>query len=352
MKNTNSELRTEFKDYLQWNWWNVENLENTVKRFGLDIFDVFFDWILGMKKNNRSKKQAFLYISNNIKDIDNTNYLKVKTYKSLENLFIKFVDFCENNKEIFNSLFLEKYWSKFENKLTWEGKNFIEKWHNYIINDKWENKDKFCGYLFDIYEKLGLYDFDNLVKFYHCLYQAHRKLSQVTSRNKETWKKDNAFNIAFEYLCKKLTELNLSDQEWKVKSLFGKYLNFVPKFREELSQNLWENFDKTKQVAQNTEKSVVSNFSIEWNYWIEWDWYWPIVVKKEVRDPNIWYYDEIERGDIIAPIDFWIFYDDTDTQNWWDNWESISEEVKTTSRKKIHRKRRWNPNQWEFKFED
>lgn len=311
-KNVNSDIKKQFEEYLENNWWDVNALNNVVKRFSLNLFDIFFDWILSVKKDSVSNKQAFFYISNKIKNLDNTNYFENKTYRSIENLFINFVNFCEKNNDVFNLLFLEKYWSKFENKLTWEFKIFIEKWHNYLINDTWENKNKFCEYLADIYESLGIDDYEKLFKFYTYIFNAHKILSEISSRNKEiqewklVWKKQKAFDIAFDYLCKKLSELRISDKKWEVKSIFGKYLHFVLEYRKQLSKTLSVDTKGANTVKKQTEQNVWENltgeWAIPWNYWYEWDWFWP----KEIREILPWVWVVTKRGD-VQPPDEWVF---------------------------------------------
>lgn len=358
MKNTNSELRTEFKDYLQWNWWNVENLENTIKRFGLDIFDIFLDWIIYMKKHQKSKKESFCLVSNELKQKKYIDYFEDKTYRNLQNLFINFIDFCNNNKEIFNVFFLEKYWSKFWNSQEWkewQRKFFIEKWHEYIINDKWENKDKFCGYLFDIYEGLGLNDYWKLWKFYTYLFDAHKILTEISSRNKEIeewkliWKKQSAFNIAFDYLCKKLSELNISDQEWRVKSIFGKYLNFTPKYREKLGETLSQKTDNSDEVKSETKWNIVKNltqkWAIPWDTSYIWDWFWPVEI---VSKDKTWILTR--RGDILPPDD-WIFGDDIIISPEIYEVEEKPEDKEKIKKPRKKNKEKWDDGQWKLDFE-
>ena len=349
MKKTNSELKTEFKNYIQENGWNVENLEKIEKvawDYSLKIFDVFFDWILNLYAN--WAKEYKTYVVNKLSYTEDRNF-SPKTEDRIKIVFGYFVKFFNKNKSSLCPNFFDKCWSTIVTWFNWDDKVFLEKWHKYIINDEWKNKDKFGEYLFDIYNQLGFDNKEKIYKFYSCLSQAHRKLYEINSRNKEiqewklSWEKQDAFDIASDYLRKKLYELNLSDQEWKVRSIFGKYLNFIPKYREELKKNLEIDANKTKENIDKTKKSIIPVFEFNWNFWIEWDWFWPIVVKNQVRG-NDWYYDETERGDIIAPIDYGYFNDESENDN-----EIVEEDEKKT-KKTRKRTKKWDKNQIDIDF--
>jgi hypothetical protein len=56
---------------------------------------------------------------------------------------------------------------------------------------------------------------------------------------------------------------------------------------------------------------------LEWaNIWTEWDWLWPVTVIRRSRNENRWIYDQTERWDIIAPINYWIFPDPEPISEW------------------------------------
>lgn len=359
MSKKNIKLKEEFIKYLWEKWWNVEYFKHATDIYSLDIFNIFLNWVKYKKERSESSRKIFYnYVSKVLKEKKNRIWMKNNTYRNLENLFIYFVEFCEENKEFFNSFLLEKYWLKFENYLSWDIKELIKNRHNCIINDNWENWEKFRDYLLDIYNKIGINNYDKLIKFYICFFQAYRKFSDINTKNKklEKWKKQDTFDIWFKYLCEELSKFWILLEEWKIKSLFWKYLNFIPEYRDKIWLALRSDLVKklnglkrriTWDLWETLEWDLVKKWSIPWNLWIEWDWFWPIEV---LYSDEYWVYTA--RWDVLPP-DYWI-YPKTEISWEWENTlnEEKQEEQKNKGGKKSkkHKKKKKNNGQTEIDF--
>ena len=347
------DLKTKFEWYLQQKWEDPKKLEQTTKRFWNSVFDMFLNWLESYRKDlDRSYKQVFLEIVipqmkkklNMFWDY----YFKDETYKKYESLFVNFMMFAREDREYINNLIFDKRKEKLENIVEWkywkvfDKKEFLKTWHNYIKEDTGKNWDKLRGCLTDIY---GYLNVEWLSSLYEIFFNSYEICSKVTSKNKEhkwneNYKERDAFGEAFSNLESKLPGFNW-EKLGEVKSLFWKYLNFVPKYREYIFAAMNEKTDGWKIVQKDTKTSLVNDLSgdqgttekdygenpkesdnTDWieeqrqrnqdDFWAEWDWFWPIKVINSSRDNKRWIFDQTERWDIIAPIDYWIF-PDTDT---------------------------------------
>lgn len=375
------ELESKFKEYLNQKWENSKKLDETKKRFWNNIYDIFFDWLEDYRKNNRSYNEVFnqivlpkmkLKIEKNFWNI----YFKEENYKKYKELFISFMIFSKKNSEYINNLMFDKRKEKLEKSVDWVYWNFFNKealihaWHTYIKNDKWENWDKFREYLTSIYWSLNNENLKILYEIFFDSYEICSKINMENINNKENknFEKKEAFNEAFFNLTTNLPHIKSENLE-KIKSLFWKYLNFIPRYRKEIIENMWLKPKEWENIQKDTEKSLLDNLSMNsedkeikdqktiidkkpeenwWttinnleqkkeNIWIEWDWFWPIEVIDSSRNWNNWIYDQIARGDIIAPIsDYWIFPDL--------EWENIKK-----SKKNKKHKRKNNQTEIDFK---
>lgn len=352
------ELKIKFKEYLQQKWENVEKLDQTTDRFWNDVFNMFLDWLELHRKNiNSSNKWVFWAIvlpqmKNKLKQFWD-HFFKKQVYKKYESLFISFMDFAEKNIEYIDNLIFDRKKEKLENLVEWQywkifnKKAFLKAWHNYIKEDTGNNWDKLRGCLTDIY---GYLNVEWLKTLYDIFFDSYKKCSEATSENKENkWKenyeKKDAFGEAFSNLERELLENKLPDFYWdklsELKSLFWKYLNFVPKYRDIIFNALDWKTGWWKDIQKVTEQNLIDDLSGEentivnedpfefdekpiiyenvgWN--AKWDWFWPIKVIRRSRDENRWIYDQTERWDIIAPIDYWIFPDSDIQEDWNENW--------------------------------
>ncbi len=322
MNEKNLELKVRFKDYLNQKWENVKNLDETIKRFWNSIFDVFFDWLEDYRKNPRNYRQVFYNIvlpqlkfkaEKNFWDI----YFKRDSYEKYELLFVNFMVFVKKNNNFINSIMFDKRRENIENLVEWkywtnfDKKKFIKAWHNYIMEDKWKNWDKLREYLADIYWYLNFWLLNNLYDIFFNSYELCSEINSKNNKNKwnKNYKKRDSFYESFSNLKNKI-----SYYDWEkiseIKSLFWKYLNFIPKYRNIIFKTINNSLDWWKVTQKNTEINLIDNLSeSNKNKWIEWDWFWPIEIIETSRDENLWYYDHIARWDIIAPIDYWIYPD-------------------------------------------
>ena len=367
------DLKSKFREYLQQKWESLKKLDQTTDRFWNDIFNIFLSWLESYRsKPDRSYKQLFWeVVLPQMKNKLNSfwdYYFKNETYEKYESLFVNFMMFSRKNREYINEIMFDRRKEKLENLVEWQywkifnKKAFLEAWHNYIKEDTGKNWDKLRGYLTDIY---GYLNIEWLKILYEIFFNSYEICSKLTSKNnehkwKENYKKRDAFGEAFSTLESKLPGFNWEKLS-EVKSLFWKYLNFVPKYRDIIFNTLDWKTDWWKTVQKDTEQSLIDDLSEEeraiadedpfeyngdsfgidenpviyenigWNLnwvnlWAEWDWFWPIKVIRRSRDGNRWIYDETERWDIIAPINYWIFPEADDTSDW----ENEPEEEKQT----------------------
>ncbi len=307
------EIDLKFKNYLLENWKKQENLTKTTNRFGLKLFDVFLDWLNSYRKNFRWYEAVFYeVVLPKLKMIVEPNfwniYIKQKNCDLYKSLFVSFMWFCKKNKEYVDLLLFEKKREKFEKLYDWKWKYFLENWHKYVQNDNWKNGDKIRKYLVGLYNKL---DEKELKILYNAFVNAYKICSNVNQKNK--WKENdwklNAFETSFSKLSENLKLLNIEEKSVsEIRSIFWKFLHFVPYYREKIEEAISSDTKSWINVQEKIQKSLFEGLGENGRISIEWDWFWPIEVINEVRDPKWWNYDEIERGDIVAPIDnFWIF---------------------------------------------
>lgn len=354
------DLKKKFREYLQQKWENLKKLDQTTDRFSNDVFNMFLDWLEVHKKYiNKSNNWIFWAIvlpqmRNKLEQFWD-HFFKKHVYKKYESLFISFMDFAEENTEYVNNLIFDRKKEKLENLVEWQywkifnKKAFLQAWHNYIKEDTGKNWDKLRWCLTDIY---GYLDVKWLNSLYEIFFDSYEICSKVTSKNneykwKENYKKRDAFGEAFSNLESKLLENKLTGFNWEklseIKSLFWKYLNFIPKYRDIIFNALDWKTGWWKAVQKDTEASLLSDLSenqkdpeenpetvingnpkesndSDWievqkqrkqdDFWTEGDWFWPIEIVNSSRDSKKWIYDQTKRWDIIAPIDYWIFPDD------------------------------------------
>ena len=347
------ELKTQFEEFLKNNGENPKKLEQAISTFKNDVFDMFLNWLeLYRDDSTNSYKKVFLIavipLMRNKLDIFWMHDFRDETYERYESLFISFMKFARKNSEYINNLMLDRRKEKLENLVEWEywknfdKKSFLKAWHDYIAEDTWKNWDKHRKYLADIYWHLSN---RQLQLLYEIFFNSYEICSKVNSKNNEhkwdeNYKKRDAFCEAFLNL-----ENNTSSYSWEklgeIKSLFWKYLNFIPKYRDRIFDTMnWET-EWWVSVQRETEQSLIDDlsegdrtiddedsFGIDENPIIyenvgwraEWDWFWPIKVIRRSRDENRWIYDQTERWDIIAPIDYWIFPDSDIQESWDENW--------------------------------
>ena len=367
------DLKLKFSEYLLNNWENTDILKQTINRFSLKMFDVFIDWVKDYKKNPRWYSELFNQIVlPQLKYIVDKNfwyiYFKNKNYEKYKNLFICFMNFCNENKEYIDQILFSEKAEKLENSLEWlywndfNKKSFIKSWHKYIKEDKWENGDKFREYLSDIYWFLNNKELEYLYEIFFNSYEICSQINKENHDNKEenNYEKKNAFDESFFYLSNELNNINIIwDSLNKIKSLFWKYLNFIPYYRENLINSLkWKTNNwkviqrKTKnQLLQDlwTDRKIIWDSSLQekkQDFWIQWDWFWPIEVVETSRSQNIWIYDQIARWDIIAPIDYWIF---PNSDAFW-GWEIDDDLNNAKKNKSKNNKKRKKNNQTEIDF--
>ena len=322
--------------YIGWkivSWVNIKKLDETMKRFWSSIFDVFFDWLESYRRNPRYYKQVFNEIvlpqmKYKAEPLFWNIYFKQNTYEKYQLLFVSFMKFVDENKEYINELMLDKRKENLENSVDWmywnhfNKKALIHAWHSYIKTDKWENWDKLREYLADIYWSLND---EKLKELYDILFESYEICSKITGENhenkwKENFEKKNAFDEAFSNLKSNLWEINWETLS-KIKSIFWKYLNFIPRYREKLISTIKWKPEQWERIQKDTETSLLNNFwegesiskncGIPWDYSYEWDWFWPMEIVWS--DENAIY---TRRWDVLPP-DRWIFFDDD--SDWKDN---------------------------------
>lgn len=343
-------LKSKFSEYLKQEWTSIEKLDKTIDRFWSSIFDMFFDWLKYLERFKKNSDKDYNSVFKRVVlpqmkykvwrpywDI----YFKPETYDRYKLLFFSFIKFVEENKKYIHELKLGERKEILESSIGWMyWKNFNKKalihaWHNYIQTDTWENWDKLRWYLEDIYKSLND---EELRKLYDVLFDSYEICSKITSENhenkwKENFEKRDAFGEAFSSLKKNLWNIN-EETLSKIKSLFWKYLNFIPRYRDKLTTAIKWKPEQWKIIQKHTELSLFDNLAGNeknvvnenhtnlkkqkkvWdtqkriNLWSEWDWLWPDKVIGESRDPDIWIYDINEIWDIKAPLDnYWLFPD-------------------------------------------
>lgn len=359
------DLKLKFSEFLSNNWKNIENLKQTINRFWLKMFDVFIDWVKDYKKNPRWYWDLFNQIVlPQLKYIVDKNfwyiYFKEKNYEKYKYLFINFMEFCNENKEYINQILFSEKAKKLENSLEWlywedfDKKSFIKSWHKYIKEDNWENGEKFREYLTNIYWILNNNELEYLYEIFFNSYEICSQINKNNHKNKDSndYKKKNAFDESFLNLSNNLYKININwDNLNKIKSLFWKYLNFIPYYREKLINSLKLKTDKwkilQKKIKKQLSQDLWSNTEKIQDFWIQWDWFWPIEIIESSRNWNNWIYDKIARWDIIAPLDYWIFPDsDTIWNLEIDNETNDTKKIKWKKSKK--RKKKNNQTEIEF----
>lgn len=310
------ELKDRFNAYLNEYWKDNQSLQQSIDRFWLRIFDVF---LLGIKKYKRwAIKDRYSLFSQIVSPglkylLDNSfwdMYFRPKTYNKYKDLFLNFVEFCDKDKEYIDWILFQDEWKKLENSLDgkywmFEKKAFIKNRHEFIKNDKWENGDKFRKYLAEIYGELNS---KQIKLLYELFFEAYEKCSKINYKNKrrEKDKKINAFDVAFSELSDGLSKINV---RWnsleKIKSIFWKYLNFIPVYRNRIGEVLDDDM-------------LIS----EWSNIQDWA---KAMIIDSIRDPNWANYDIVD-WEVIAPLDnYWIFPDSDNTSNWKDEPEDKEE---------------------------
>lgn len=359
-KRERKEIQSKFTEFLVQNWENPKKIDDTVKRFSSKIFDIFFDWLKSYKTSPRYYKQVFneivlpqmkLKIEKNFWNI----YFNQKNYEKYQSLFVSFMIFAKENTDYINELFINETKEKLENSVDWmfwthfNKKALIHAWHNYINKDTWVNGDKFREYLNDIYLSLNN---ENLKTLYDIFFDSYEICSSICSENaenkeNENFEKRNAFDEAFSNLKNNLEFIQWENLD-KIKSLFWKYLNFIPRYRKELIKAMWGKTENWSTIQKDTETSLLETLwdetdttitqakkqeerEQEKDLWIKWDWFWDVVVVESSRDKNQWVYDQTERWDIIAPIDYWIF---SDTDAVWESETTDNHDEESKARKK------------------
>lgn len=291
------EIKDKFKEYLSGQWKANKTLQQCVDRFGLRMFDVFLLWIRKYKKWTLTDKNSIFsqIVSPGLKYLLDNNfwdmYFKPKTYAKYKALFMSFMDFCKTNKEYIDWILSHDEWKKLENTLEWkywmfEKKEFIKTRHNFIKNDEWENGDKFRKFLNEIYAELSS---KQIKLLYELFFKAYEKCSKENYKNKkrEKGKKINVFDtVVFPKLSDELSKINIS---WnileKIKSIFWKYLNFVPIYRNSIKDTLNENIWEWSDIQDETKRNIIDC----------------------VRNPKWANYDIID-WEVVAPLDnYWIF---------------------------------------------
>ena len=212
-------------------------------------------------------------------------------------------------------------WKKLENSVDgkywmFEKKEFIKTRHNFIKNDEWENGDKFRKFLNEIYAELSS---KQIKLLYELFFKAYEKCSKENYKNKkrEKGKKINVFDtVVFPKLSDELSKINIS---WnileKIKSIFWKYLNFVPIYRNSIKEILDDDatISEWSDIQDRTKQHIIDS----------------------IRDPNWANYDIID-WEVVAPLDnYWIFPDSDNTSNWKDEPEDKEEttDVKNSNEK-------------------
>ena len=266
MKNINNLLRSSFSEYLESIWWNTENLAKMVDRFSLNIFSIFVEWVKDVK-NRWLTSEKFVFcnkVSVLLKKQTKTEYFKNWTYNFLQQLFLNFVKYYNENEYEVNDLYYE---CRKEN-LLWllekPRRKKINKWHKFLQNDEWINWDKFRSYIRSLYFQL---DEKELVQLYELFsYYASEcwKLSKLNKENK-TGKKIDYFEVVFTWMCRKLDELWITADIMKIKSLFWKYLNFVSQLNKRKIEVLSEKNAKSKNVVSNTKNWIISSIANDKN---------------------------------------------------------------------------------------
>lgn len=306
----NKELKDKFCDYLIEKWKNTNSLQQCINRFSLKTFDVFLLWLKNYRKKHIWYWELFSWVIlpglKYLKDDNFWNiYFKNKTYNSYKNLFISFMDFCKENKDYIDQIIFKDKKDKLEKSLVWnywsfEKTLFIKNWHEFIKNDKWENGDKLRRYLSDIYLELN----NTQIKIlYDLFFDAYKKCSKVNYKNKsrDKEKKINAFDTAFFNLSDKLNNLNINEYILeKIKSLFWKYLNFIPIYREKINKTLNENTVEWSKIQDSIKEEIIYS----------------------IRDPKWANYDIVD-WEVVAPIsNFWKF--DSDCVDYQENGNNSS----------------------------
>ena len=326
------DLKTKFENYLNNSEENQRNLELTVNTFKNDVFDMFLNWLEAYRNRfDKSYKKVFLYavipLMREKLDIFWNHNFEDETYKRYESLFISFMNFANENKEYINDIMFDGRKEKLENLVKWQywknfdKKYFLEAWHDHINKDTWKNWDKHRKYLADIYWYLSN---QQLKSLYEIFFDSYEICSKINSKNNEhkwevNYEKKDAFGEAYFNLeshilgCKK-------EKLSEIKSLFWKYLNFIPKYRDKIFGAIDWDTEWWKVVQEETEERLIDNLSeeeraiieketfkidgdhfdydenrivyenigwrdSEWaNIWTEWDWLWPVTVIRRSRN--------------------------------------------------------------------
>lgn len=394
-----TELKTKFENYLGDTGKNQRELDLTINTFTNKVFDMFLNWLESYRNGfSKSYKEIFFHavvpLMRDKLDIFWNHDFKEKTYERYESLFIDFMKFASKNKEYINSIMFDWRKEKLENLVEWQywkifdKKSFLEAWHSRIKEDTWKNWDKHRKYLADIYWYLSNRQLNLLYEIFFNSYEICSKINGKNSEHKwkENYEKRDAFDEAFSNIKSKLYGFDWEKLS-EIKSLFWKYLNFIPKYRETLIKAMDWKTEWWKNIQKGTEESLIGTLSdeelfipdenpfyidedpieyenigwkdSEWiSLWIEWDWFWPIKVVRTSRDENRGIYDQTERGDIIAPINYWIFPEINHT---WDPKEEElngnikekdNDEEKNSSKVESVKEKNDDPNQDElYKFD-
>lgn len=356
-------LRSKFSEYLEHKWNSIEKLNTTVNRFWTSVFDMFFDWLEYLERFKKNPEKYYNYVFNNIVlpqmkrkarkpywDI----FFEQPTYEKYKLLFISFIEFVEDNKEYIHGLKLDQRKEYLENSLQWLYWNFFNKkelihaWHDFIQTDTWKNWDKLREYLADIYWLLSDEDLKSL---YDILFDSYEICSKITSENhenkwKEGFERKDAFEKAFSNLKINLWTINEENLS-KIKSLFWKYLNFIPRYRDKLITTIKWKPEKWERIQKDTETRLLSNFwkgesisknrGIPWDYSYVWDWFWPMEI---IGSDEYGIYTR--RWDVLPP-DYWIFPDFIPDSEW----DFEDAEIGNTASNNLTRKKSEDPIQEE-----
>lgn len=329
-KDGKDNLKSRFSEYLQQKWKDPKSLDSTVERFSSTIFDIFFEWQEYLEvywedaKNHYDRifnkyvlpKMKNIISNKNKQNRDRPIYFKPITYNKYKWLFISFVEFIKENGGYTNGINLTERKEHLENSLQWLYWNFNKKeliraWHDYIQKDTWKNGDKLRGCLADIYQSS---DDKWLEKLYEIFFSSYEICSKITSENKwkQNFEKKDAFKEAFSKLEEEIPKYYLG-KLGEIRSLFWKYLNFIPRYREKLITTIEWKPEQWEEIQRNTESELSDNFNItrnwaiDWNPYYEWDWFWPVEIVSSDEYSNITW-----RWDVLPP-DKGIFPDDDTT---------------------------------------
>lgn len=248
-------LNSLFKNYLEENnkIWVWKNLTKTYTASLL--LDNFLLWLWYFKlRNDISIYDVNNLIIYNIKFNKKYEWIKENNYKKINSCIGYFFDFYEKNKDIIDNIVYKiKKQKIFDTDKVWKNneKILLENFIKYIDDDNWINWEKFrknIEYIFTIMKKEEL---TLLISLFQEWSKNLHNLREYGNNNENI----NFFDESYKYIYNKLINIYWNkDLVWEhsiIKSLYGKYLNFI-KLQNNLKNTLWKNFVKTKLVVDTT----------------------------------------------------------------------------------------------------